>query len=65
VVEVARQADERVGDERDRDRREEEGERDRPADESRRRNPVQRHRRSRRHDPDRDRKRLEEAQLTP
>jgi hypothetical protein len=65
VVEVARQAHERVGDERDRNRREEESERHRAADEPRRRNAVQRHRRGRRHDPDRDCKRLEEAQLTP
>ena len=65
VVEEARQPDEGVRDQRDRDRGEEKRERHGAADEARGRDAVQRHRRRRRHDPDRDRDRLPEPELAP
>jgi hypothetical protein len=52
MVEEARQADEGVRDERDRDRRQEKCQGDGPPDDARRRNAVQGHRRGRRHDAD-------------
>jgi hypothetical protein len=63
VVEVAGEADERVRDQPDRDRSEQECERYGSADEPGRRDAVEGHRGRRRHDPDRDRDRLPEAQL--
>src|SRR5437867_442343 len=65
VTEMTSEADERVRDERDRDRRKEKREWDRPSDQAGRRDAVQSHRGGRRHDPKRKGNRLPEAKLPP